>query len=395
MSGHIVVVDDDAAFRGELVESLNREGLIAIGHDPLMEPDSAVWAAAETVVLDLCMPGMDGLAWIERLSSLSEPPQLVLMSGKAEDILTASCALAEMRGLSALGALQKPFEVEDLLAVLRGVRKSDKELIETTKNCEFKNSCIYAAIDNNALPLLYQPKVFMSNFLFNGAEVLLSGDVPNFGYVTPSEIVDIASRSPDHLHKLVIHTLKHGINACAEWKAHGLGGPISVNTPSDVLQSDSFIQSLEAIIFGCGLTHSDVIIELTEDGIYNSSANVIETLVRLRIRGIGIALDDIGQRCSSLSQLADLPINEIKIDMRLMRQSRLWYKSKEILDSLVSLASRLHIAVTIEGVESADDIMSIKPYSKAMIQGHYISRKVKIDKLIRIAKALNKVNVKS
>lgn len=384
MSGHIVVVDDDAAFRGELVESLNQEGLIAIGHDPLTDPDSAIWATASTVVLDLCMPRMDGLAWIERLSSLSEAPKLVLMSGQAEDILTASSALAARRGLTALGALQKPFDIEELLYILRDSSTSNTDFFQS-ENPDNKHRCIYAAIHDNSLPLLYQPKVFLRNFEFNGAELLLSGYVPNYGYVAPSEIVSVASLSPTHLTNLTLHSLRCGISACAEWKKYGLKGPISVNIPASVLQSDKFFDLFNGIISRSNAIHSDIIVELTEDGIYNQSPKVIENLVRLRLRGVGIALDDIGERYSSLAHLSDLPINEIKVDMKLTHQSRLWSKSKDILCGLVSLAESLKIAITIEGVESADDLATIKPYSRAMIQGYYISPKVELSQLIEVA----------
>ena len=111
----ILVVDDDASIREALCEYLTRHGYSVRGARDAVEMDRLLaQRAADLVVLDLMMPGEDGLSVCRRLSSSGQPILMLSALGTSVD---------RVIGLE-IGAddyLAKPFEPRELLARIRAL----------------------------------------------------------------------------------------------------------------------------------------------------------------------------------------------------------------------------------------------------------------------------------
>lgn len=381
----VIVIDDDPAFRAALKDALQLHGFRACAIEPCGPVEPRAWdVGCALVVLDLFMAGRDGLGWIEFFGTLQRPPELILISGRSEEFLNAAWAVAEARGIRVRGALKKPLDISDLVTLLQEAGAYSQADAPSQGEGEFLHA-VQAAIANDHLAVYFQPQVDVATLRFAGAEALLSGEVPNYGAVHPAVIVAVAATIPQLSRRLACHTLRAGLDACLAWTRNGLEGRVSVNLPSAVLADDSFLILLDDMVDSRSLPRSALVIELPENDLYDTSALVIQNLARLRMRGYGIALDDIGTSYSGLVRLAELPVSEIKIDRRLVQQARRWKKARKILESLMVLADTIGLAVTVEGVETMKDLEALAGHPQANIQGFLISPKVPLAKLLDLA----------
>ena len=100
----------------------------------------------------------------------------------------------------------------------------------------------------------------------------------------------------------------------------------------------------------------------------------IDSLVRLRLRQVGLSIDDFGTRYASLSQLRDLPFTELKVDRSFVHDSATDAAGHAILESSIALGRSLGMTVVAEGVEDLDDWNRIAGLGCHVAQGYFISR---------------------
>lgn len=388
----ILILDDDDAFREDLAEFLTFAGH-KVDHTSdagAMTPERL--CKVDILILDLKMPGVDGVDVLRNLCRCTLGPQVVLVSGSDADVIDAAAEAARMSSLRILGSLRKPFDPEQLLALIA---------TDTARTGRFSATpgapsepqivaAIEAALAAEAVPVLFQPKCRPQDQRFAGAEALLGDVWPDIGRVSPAAVIAAATAVPDLLRQLTILVVASAARACAAWKAAGLEGPVSINMPLDLLAERNASSRLATLVRAAGLEPSDVVLELTEDALYGSSSEAMMALAQVRMAGFGVALDDVGQRQSGLLQLARLPITELKIDRALVVESRSTAKSRSILEAIVHLGHRLGLKVVAEGVETEGDLSRVKEMDVDLVQGFLISRKLALAELLAMFKEWKK-----
>ena len=115
-------------------------------------------------------------------------------------------------------------------------------------------------------------------------------------------------------------------------------------------------------------------LEITESCFIDISENIIYELEKLRKEGIYIAIDDFGTGFSSLSVLATLPVDVLKIDRMFVSEASHDEKYRKILKSIVELSQRLELKVVAEGIEEIIQLELLKSLGVVYIQGYLISR---------------------
>ncbi len=110
----ILIVDDDSALRESIAETVSD-----LGHDPVQAPDGAAALARlaqggiDVMLLDLRMPGLDGIEVLRRLRALPAPPPVAVLTA----VPTASNTIEAMR-LGAVDHLAKPVGRDDLAGLI-------------------------------------------------------------------------------------------------------------------------------------------------------------------------------------------------------------------------------------------------------------------------------------
>lgn len=377
----VLVVDDDPDIREEIADLL-----AAAGHDVATAGDAGLlradaFEAVDLVVLDLAMPKVDGVDLMRALARMERPPSVIVMSGHEESVLRSASRSAEAAGLTVRGILDKPVDPDRLLALCSAPCAARRASGEAQAARDILPA-LASAIETGTLGVSFQPKVTTEDLTFCGAEALLTNELPGVGRITPPEIIAAAARQPGMLVRLTHEVMRQASAACVEWTRAGAAGPVSVNLPIEALLCESGLAALLAIPREAGLAPEQVTMELIEDQLYDSSADVVAALTKLRIAGFGLALDDVGQRQSGLVQLANLPVTEIKIDQELTRQARHWQKARGIFASLATLGRHIGTAVVAEGVETAEDLALARTHEVGCIQGYLVSKKRPLNELL-------------
>ena len=384
----ILILDDDTAFREDLAEYL-----IFAGHtvDHTSDPGHLTpqrLCQTDILLLDLNMPGVDGVDVLRNLCRCALSAQVILISGSDKDVIEAAAEAGRLSDIRILGTLHKPFDPEELLTLIGAdaAEPGSRGAIVGTPTFPRVAEAVEAAIAAGTVPVMFQPKCRPGDRAFGGAEALLGDVWPGLGRISPSAVIAAAALVPGLLRRLTLKVVERAAEGGAAWRAAGLDGPVSINMTLDLLTEPRAPALLAAAVTEAGLAPSNVILELTEDAIYDSSSEALMALAQVRLAGFGVALDDVGQRQSGLLQLARLPITELKIDRALVVQSRSTEKSRSILEALVELGHRLGLKVVAEGVETEEDLSRVKAMGVDLVQGFVISRKLALAEFIAMFK---------
>ncbi|MFG1299742.1 EAL domain-containing response regulator [Xanthobacter sp. V3C-3] len=367
----VFVLDDDTDFREDLSETRT-----LAGHDVFAAGDAAALTPArmctmDVFILDLSMPGMDGTEVLRRMRRCRLAARVILVSGRPEDVIRAAADAARMGDLDVLGTFKKPVDPQDLLRLLS---------VELA-------AVLQSALDPGQVPVTFQPKIDVETLAFDGAEALLGDTGPAVGRVSPLQMVAAAARVPDLLTRLTCFMVRAAAEGCAVWTARGHAGAVSINVPLEAVLHPGSPAELAGLAREGGAEPGQIILELTEDALYDSSSDALMAIAQARLAGFGIALDDVGQRQSGLLQLARLPITELKIDRGLLTQARSSEKARSIFALLVELGHRLGLKVVAEGVEAPADLSFVKAEHVDLLQGFLVSRKLPLAELLALLEA--------
>ncbi|RZS87327.1 diguanylate cyclase (GGDEF)-like protein [Motilibacter rhizosphaerae] len=227
-----------------------------------------------------------------------------------------------------------------------------------------------AAADEDELVLHYQPLLALASGRVHGAEALLRWD-SSTGMVPPDEFIPVAEEA-GLVHELGRWALRR---ACADLVALP-GLTVSVNVSARQLHHDSFARSVEQALSSSGIAPERLVIELTESAVVEDPAAAQAVLGRLRRLGVGIALDDFGTGYSSLSYLLHLPVDTLKVDRSFVADIVTDRRTQLLVHGITTLAHDLGMSVTVEGVETEEQLEAIRQTGCDAVQGYLIGRPV-------------------
>jgi len=230
------------------------------------------------------------------------------------------------------------------------------------------------AIDANSFTLNFQPIIHVDGCEISYFEALIRWQHPTEGQITPSEFIPIAEDS-NLILELGDWILDEACRQMASWYHAGMNkARISVNVSGVQLKYRSLYEWIMTAINKFGLPANSLMIEITETCFIDASDDIILQLQKLRDEGVMVAIDDFGTGFSSLSLLANLPVDILKIDRLFISQAMRNNKYKKILHSIVDMAAQLELKVVAEGIEQVEQFELLKSLGVVYIQGYFISR---------------------
>ena len=230
------------------------------------------------------------------------------------------------------------------------------------------------AMASQNFSLSFQPIVDVHDFSIDYFECLVRWHHPTEGSISPAEFIPIAEDS-NLILELGNWILIEACRQMAAWYNAGMNKVrMSVNISgvqlAHVPLHDWIIETLNKV----GLPPKALLLEITESCFIDASEQVISDLDKLRKLGVLIAIDDFGTGFSSLSTLANLPVDVIKIDKLFIDQANINPKYEKILNSISDLGKTLDLKIVAEGVETAPQFELVKKLGIDCIQGYLISR---------------------
>lgn len=234
---------------------------------------------------------------------------------------------------------------------------------------ELENS-LRLALEADQLEVHYQPKIDVATLKVTGFEALLRWTHPQRGAISPSEFVPIA----EDIGLIIPMGAWVLERACTEVARLPGNLGVAVNLSSAQFRDGELVATVERVLAISGLDPTRLELEITETLLLEQNSETIEQLYALRKLGVRVSLDDFGTGYSSLSYLLSFPFDRIKIDRSFVRQLASRGPSVAIVRAIVGLARSLGIATTAEGVESSDDIVTLRALGCTEAQGYAFGR---------------------
>jgi c-di-GMP phosphodiesterase Gmr len=183
----------------------------------------------------------------------------------------------------------------------------------------------------------------------------------------------------DELTHLVLAEIVKSIDLINETFGHGT--TISINVAAKQAGNPEFMRSFAEALEATGFP-SRFMIEVTEDAFVAKTHFQDQILPIFRRLGVGISIDDFGIGYSSLSALADITADEIKIDRSFITDIHKRPRSQGILRAIESLSEALGMTVIAEGLESFEELAYLQAATKIRYaQGFYFSRPIFLEEL--------------
>jgi EAL domain-containing protein (putative c-di-GMP-specific phosphodiesterase class I) len=234
------------------------------------------------------------------------------------------------------------------------------------------------AIDNEEFVLHYQPKVNLVSGKVTGAEALIRWNDPRTGLVPPGMFIPVLEET-GLIYEVGRWALRQSVSDWLRWRNAGLPAVrIAVNVSPLQLRNTNFINEIRQVVSLDAHAAYGLELEITESLIMEDVQFSIDTLKSIRAMGITFAIDDFGTGFSSLSYLAKLPVDTLKIDRAFVIEMDT-PEGLALVSTIIILAHALKLRVVAEGVETEQQMRQLLSLNCDEMQGFLFSKPVPAD----------------
>ena len=229
------------------------------------------------------------------------------------------------------------------------------------------------AVALNRFELHYQPMYEISGNKLIGFEALVRLPGPDGALIPPTTFIPIAEelRLIDRIGQWVLR------EACQTAKTWPCNLTVAVNLSPAEFESGAIVESVAGALKDTGLDAHRLELEITETLLLGNNEKTMIDLKRLKAMGISIVMDDFGTGYSSLSYLWKFPFDKIKIDRSFMESfEKSGGNVETVVKSIIALGREMHMRVTVEGVETLDQVDFLNDADADQVQGFYFGKPV-------------------
>ena len=180
---------------------------------------------------------------------------------------------------------------------------------------------------------------------------------------------------------LTRYVLARALDDCSAWQQAEIDCGISVNLSVRDLQDEYLPYFVLQELKDRGMSANRLTLEITENTVMHDVSHAITVLECLRDIGVRISIDDFGTGHSSLAQLRNIPLHEIKIDKSFILELKRSKEDLAIVRTTIELAHSMDLDVVAEGVEDEDSIRRLSEAGCEQAQGFFISEPLSADEL--------------
>ena len=238
-----------------------------------------------------------------------------------------------------------------------------------------------AAIDQGTLELVFQPQFRLADGALVGVESLLRWKDSELGVVPPSQAIAVAE-SAGLMNEVTWWVLNNALRHCAEFRFRGLDIRVGVNLSANNLRERDLPDFIDRALRTWDVPPASLVIEVTETAVLGAAAAISDTFGRLKALGVRLSIDDFGTGYSSMNYLANMPFDEMKIDLSFVRDMVSVPAHERIVRSLIDLAHNLGLTVVAEGVENEPTRARLAALGCDCIQGYFASEPLDPERLV-------------
>jgi predicted signal transduction protein with EAL and GGDEF domain len=241
------------------------------------------------------------------------------------------------------------------------------------------------ALEDGAFRLAFEPQLDLRSGKIAGLEGLLRWSDADLGEVPEARAIE-AAEAGGVSRELSSWTFNNALRECAEIARAGLQVPLCLKISASGLLQPEFPEFLGRALRTWGIPPRHMIIEMHESALAGGLELVKEALGRLKGNGVRLAIDGFGTGSSSLSNVAELPLDELRLPAAFVGDMRKSPVREKIVRSLVRLARDLGLEVTAEGVADGTTALALSSLGCARIQGEYVSPALTAQEIIALEK---------
>jgi EAL domain-containing protein (putative c-di-GMP-specific phosphodiesterase class I) len=341
------------------------------GHMALRTFQAGFTPRVHVAIIDLALPGMDGLELIRNLAGLDTGISLIVTGAQPANLLFSVETLAQVYGIDLLGSISKPVTAAKLKPLLDNYAPAAHPgSVDLTPRFSFAE--IGNGLQKRQFEPFFQPKIELATGQVKGLETFARWRHPEHGLLGPSAFIDALEQNK-RIDFLDWSMIELSVERC-RW-LHDQGTPISIsiNLAPETLAHPAFIRQISACLGRHAVLPDYITFEMPESSVLNTDPNFIERLVRLRMMGFGLAIDDYGTGRSNLQLLARIPFTELKIDRSFVDGASKRRPLGTVLRSCLSLAHSLDRMSVAVGVETRQDWDFLQGLGCTYAQGYHIA----------------------
>ncbi|MCF3933886.1 EAL domain-containing protein [Acuticoccus sp. M5D2P5] len=256
-----------------------------------------------------------------------------------------------------------------------GVMVFDKAVLNSTDSRLLMEFDLAAALEHHDFRLVFQPVFGLDGDRAIGMEALVRWRNRRTGEpVPPATFIPIAE-STNLISRIDFEVFTLAIEQFAAWLEAGSGlDMLLLNMSVRTLEAPGVVDHVADTLIRCRVPGRSVTIELTESFAVQSVSSLTQTIRAINNCGVRFAIDDFGTGYTSLRLLADLPISFVKIDQSFVRDIAAadHRGAQSVVRAILDMAHHMDIGVIAEGVETEEELETLKRLGCIRFQGHLL-----------------------
>ncbi len=375
----MVILEADPACLEVLRTVAQRMGCDHVSVDDADELAAVLaWRQPTMAVLAVDRLGHAGYGALQLLAQSSRRPATLLVGSIDPRVLASVRCAAEARGLSIIGTYARPLDpapLERLLTpVLSGAPPVVREEIER-------------GLAEHEFHLCYQPKIRIGGgaCALQGVEALVRWRHPRRGDLQPRHFWSAVEALGLEC-QLTDFVITESVRQAGTWRRAGLALEFVVNLSPRLVTDRGFPDRLRSLLEEHDVPADRIVLDVTETAASLDRDLMLDVFTRLRIAGVGLALDNFGIGTSSLTELYRMPFSEVKVDRGLLADVARERDAELIVRGIVRLAHDLGLAVCAEGIETRDMLEFVRSANFDSAQGHLFCAPAPATEIERLAR---------
>jgi diguanylate cyclase (GGDEF)-like protein/PAS domain S-box-containing protein len=249
------------------------------------------------------------------------------------------------------------------------------ELHQAAKRMHELEVDLRRALVEERLDVCYQPIVDLTTGRVVELETLLRWHDDVRGPVSPDDFVPVAEQS-SLIDDLGVWVLDRALRDAAGWPAgrHGHAPGVAVNVSPRQLLDPAFPATVADLLAEHGFDPGRLCLEVTETALVGDTRELVPALQALRAVGVRLAIDDFGTGHASLTYLAQLPVDVVKVDRSFVAGVADEAGSAAIVGGVVAMAGAFGLTVVAEGVEQTQQLQRLRRLGVDRVQGFLLAR---------------------
>lgn len=378
---HFLIAEGDEAQRRVIVDILHRVGAVQIseavdGHVALRYLSGRLQPPVNVIIIDLQLPGVDALELIRRMGEVQSRAGVIIFGSQTNSVLFSIESMADAFGLNVLGVMTKPLIAGRLEAVIANHLKPPE--IQASRAPTLSFTEVGNGLKGEEFDPYFQPKIELETGRVKGLEMFARWRHPRYGVLGPASFMPalVENHRIDFLDWAMI---EKSVQACRRLHDEGIPISFSVNVDPSTLAHPQFMEQMDACLERHRIMADYLTFEMTEKAVLTTTPHFLERLLRIRMKGFGLAIDDYGTGLINLQLLARVPFSELKIDRAFVDGAFRKPAIATVLRSCLGLSRSLERRSVAVGVETKQDWDFLQGLGCTYAQGYYIAKPMPVE----------------